>query len=300
MSANVTESVDGILNIDKPQGYTSHDVVARVRRLSGQRRVGHAGTLDPMATGVLLVCLGKATRLVEYLADGIKVYRATIRFGVVTDTWDAEGTVVARGDGEGLALAEIREALAAFVGQIEQVPPMYSALKHHGQPLYRLARRGVTIERRPRLVEIHRLEVLAWQPPDLVLQVTCSKGTYVRSLAHELGQRLGPGAHLAALTRIAVGRFGLQDAVALDTLMAQGADGSWRRHLLPIERGVGDLPGVVLDAEAVRRVAHGQALAFSGPEVSPVAAYDATGHLVAILERAADSWRPRKVFVTIT
>ena len=298
MSANATEPADGILNIDKPQGYTSHDVVARVRRLSGQRRVGHAGTLDPMATGVLLVCLGRATRLVEYLAEGSKVYRAAIRFGIVTDTWDAEGHVIAERDWQGLALAEIREALDAFVGQIEQAPPMYSALKHRGQPLYRLARRGVTIERRPRLVEIHRLEVLAGQPPDLVLQVSCSKGTYVRSLAHELGQRLGPGAHLAALTRIAIGRFCLQDAVALDTLMTQGGDGSWRQYLLPIERGVGDLPGVVLDAEAMQRVAHGQAVSFSGPAVSPVAAYDAAGHLVAILERAADSWRPRKVFLT--
>ncbi|MCD6519847.1 MAG: tRNA pseudouridine(55) synthase TruB, partial [Anaerolineae bacterium] len=180
--------VSGILNIDKPKGLTSHDVVDRVRRLAKQRRVGHAGTLDPLATGVLILCLGGATRIVEYLSESPKAYRATIRFGLVTDTWDLEGKVIEEREWQGLSLAEIQQVLSQFQGTIEQVPPMYSALKHQGKPLYKLARQGITVARKPRRVEIYRLSILDWRPPELVLEVECSKGTYIRSLAYELGQ----------------------------------------------------------------------------------------------------------------
>ena len=292
------EPITGILNIDKPQGHTSHDVVARVRRIADQRRVGHAGTLDPMATGVLVVCLGKATRVVDYVADGLKAYRATVRFGAVTDTWDAEGRVLSQQPWDGLGLSEVEQALSAFVGRIEQVPPMYSALKFHGQPLYRLARQGVTVAREPRIVEIQRVGLLNWRPPDLEIEVVCSKGTYVRSLAHDLGQRLGPGAHLASLTRTAVGPFCLKEAVSLDTLASGQADGSWREHLRPIEAALCHLPRVTVDADTAKRLAYGQGVSLSAPAAPRLCAYDDQGRLVAILRPDEALWRPHKVFVS--
>jgi len=182
------QRISGILNLDKPAGMTSHDVVVHVRRLLGVRKVGHAGTLDPMATGVLLICLGQATRVAEYLMRSDKVYRAEIRLGVATDTHDAEGKVIKTTQvtvGEG----EVREALASFVGQIEQVPPMYSALKRQGVPLYKLARRGIVVERKPRTVKIHQIKLLDWSPPLVTIEVTCSPGTYIRALARDLGLR---------------------------------------------------------------------------------------------------------------
>jgi len=183
------QQISGILNVNKPTGMTSHDVVDRVRRMTGQRRVGHTGTLDPLATGVLVVCLGQATRVAEYLmAD--KVYRAQLCLGVSTDTHDAKGEVIATAEvdvreEEGW---RIRKALASFVGSIQQVPPMYSALKRQGVPLYKLARQGITVEREPRPVQIHDIELLAWTPPLLVIRVDCSPGTYIRALARDLAR----------------------------------------------------------------------------------------------------------------
>jgi tRNA pseudouridine55 synthase len=288
----------GILNVDKPAGPTSHDVVARVRRLVPKMRVGHAGTLDPMATGVLVVCIGKATRLIEYVADADKRYRATIRLGVTTTTWDAEGEVDARRPIAGLALSTIEATLSRFVGAIEQVPPMYSALKRDGQPLYRLARRGVTVERKARRIEVYAIEVERWRPPDLVVQVHCSKGTYVRALAHDLGQALGVGAHLAALTRTAVGAFTIEDAVDLERLLAQRESGVWREHLLDPSVAVRRLPQATVDEEIARKIAYGQAAPLdvndNGPEA---AALDGGGRLLAVVRRDPESglWRPHKV-----
>jgi tRNA pseudouridine(55) synthase len=182
--------LSGILNVDKPAGMTSHDVVDAIRRLAGQRKVGHAGTLDPMATGVLLVCLGQATRVAEYLMRGRKRYRATVVLGAATDTYDGEGEIVSSGGPTDFSQEQIQAALAGFVGRIEQVPPLYSALKRDGQPLHRLARQGKTIELESRPVEIEEMSLLDWTSPSLVVELTCSPGTYVRSLAHDLGQRL--------------------------------------------------------------------------------------------------------------
>ncbi|RME76417.1 MAG: tRNA pseudouridine(55) synthase TruB, partial [Chloroflexi bacterium] len=254
------QNVSGILNIDKPKGLTSHDVVAQVRRLSRQRRVGHAGTLDPMATGVLLVCLGQATRLIEYLMQSQKQYRAVIRFGITTNTLDAEGEVTAVRDASGLTEADIRRVLPDFLGQIEQIPPAFSAIKQGGKPLYRLARAGQPVEVPPRQVVIESLEWVDWSPPDLTLDVTCSPGTYIRSLARDLGDALGVGAHLAGLTRTASGSWTLAEAVSLDTLHA-AADRSpegWRQYLQTPDRAVAHLPAVRLDADTARRVRHGQ------------------------------------------
>lgn len=292
--------VSGILNIDKPKGLTSHEVVRRVRRALRQQRVGHAGTLDPLATGVLVVCLGRAVRLTEYIADSLKTYKATIRFGLTTDTWDLEGQVIQSRPYDGLTLDTIREALPAFTGQITQLPPMYSALKRDGQPLYRLARQGIIVERSPRLVEIREIEVIEWLPPDLVVRIVCSKGTYIRSLAHDLGEALGIGATLAELTRLAVGDFRLEEAIPLEALLAMSADDTWRQHLLPMRAALGHMPGVRVDGERARRIRFGQpvSLEYDGDH-ELCYAYDETEQFLAILRRDHRSglWQPQKVLL---
>jgi tRNA pseudouridine55 synthase len=296
---------DGILNIDKPRGPTSHDVVETVRRLSGVRRVGHAGTLDPLASGVLLICVGRATRMAEYLMAGRKVYRAQIRLGVQTETYDAEGAVVAEAAVD-VAQADIETALARFRGEIVQVPPSYSAVKHHGVPLHRLARRGISVRARPRHVEVYDLRLTAWDHPDLVLEITCSAGTYVRTLAHDLGQDLGCGACLAGLMRLASGRFHVDEAVSLESLRgAAGAD-AWQDMLQPMDAALAHVPALQLDAELSVRICHGQAVAAPAPAVPiPCAGeenlarvYGPDGEFlaVAVYDRLASLWRPTKVF----
>ena len=285
---------DGILNLDKPQGWTSHDVVDRVRAVVGQRRVGHAGTLDPLATGVLLVCLGLATRVAEYLMASRKVYRARVRLGVATDTYDADGQVV-----EQRAVQVDREAVEAalggFRGPLLQVPPMYSALKRDGQPLHRLARRGVTVERDPRPVEVYRLEMVMWEPPELSLEVTCSPGTYVRALAHDLGQALGCGAHLAGLVRLASGAFRVEDALPLDGLTAE----SLRSALLPVDAALQDYPALHLDEAGARAVRSGRAVDGPPAQGTELArAYGPDGTFLAVLSYrpSGKCWHPSKVF----
>jgi len=292
------DDVSGVLNIDKPKGLTSYAVVSRLRRGLKQRRVGHAGTLDPLATGVLVVCLGRAVRLTEYVAENAKAYRATIRFGLTTTTWDLEGEVVERRAYDRLSLETIQQALPGFIGRIAQVPPMYSALKRGGQPLYRLARRGITVEREARLVEVQGIEVLSWQPPDLVLRIACSKGTYIRSLAHDLGQALGVGAVLADLARLAVGNLRLEEAISLEALLSEGHDGSWKRHLLPMRVALGEMPGVQVDEETARRISFGQSVSLDlAGDAMLSYAYDEGERLLAILKRDPESglWWPQKV-----
>ncbi|MFQ5812702.1 MAG: tRNA pseudouridine(55) synthase TruB [Anaerolineae bacterium] len=296
------QQISGILNIDKPAGMTSHDVVARVRQISGQRRVGHAGTLDPAATGVLVVCLGQATRVVEYLMASDKVYRARIRLGISTDTHDAEGEVTATAEVD-VRKDELRNALASFIGSIQQVPPMYSALKRKGVPLYKLARQGITVEREPRSVEIHNIELLDWMPPLLTIRVKCSPGTYIRALARDLGQELGCGAHLQSLTRLASGHFTLGEAVSLEAL----AQGNWREFIHPLDEALLDFEPLVVDAQAEKRIRQGQQVQVP-PLPPPIAggewrhelrrAYSQEGELIAILRYDPQTglWQPKKVF----
>ncbi len=288
--------VHGILNLAKPGGLTSHDVVKRVRAVARQRRVGHAGTLDPMATGVLLVCLGRATRLIEYLQASPKRYRARLRLGVVTDTYDAEGTVVE----ERPVMVDretVEAALEPLRGSILQVPPMYSALKRGGRRLYELARQGVTVEREPRPVEVYRLELTVWQPPELVLDVTCSSGTYIRSLAYDLGQALGCGAHLTSLVRLASGDFRLEDAVPLGELTGERLPDL----LLPLDAALRGYPTLHLDEAAARAVGFGQAVAGPPPEEETglARAYGPDGVLLAVMIYRPEQgdWQPRKVLV---
>jgi tRNA pseudouridine55 synthase len=295
--------LSGILNVDKPPGITSHDVVNAIRRVAGQRKVGHAGTLDPMATGVLLVCLGQATRVAEYLMARPKRYRATIALGTTTDTFDAQGEILGSGGRTDFTPEEIEWALASFLGRIEQVPPMHSALKRGGQALYRLARQGKTVELKPRPVEIEEVVILDWTPPSLVVEVACSPGTYVRSLAHDLGQRLGSGAHLAALIRLSSGRFTLEEAVSLERLEEAFQHGQEETYLLPLDEALFEWPAMIVSADDARRIAQGQAIqgdqpGNSGDGLSLRRVYSPDGDFLAIMayDPETGSWRPQKVF----
>ena len=308
--------MDALFNVYKPKGPTSHDVVARVRRAGGVKRVGHAGTLDPLAEGVLVVACGQATRLVEYLAGLDKAYRAQVTFGVETTTYDAEGEVVQERPIDDLPASRIEAVLAAFRGPIQQRPPAYSAVSVGGKRLHELARRGEVAEAPLRSVEITRLDLLAWAPPVATLDVECTKGTYVRSLAHDLGQALGCGAHLSGLVRLRVGGFLAHNAVPLSDLEQRLRDGRWQAIALPPDAAVAHLPRVALDAGSAARLAHGLAVA-AGAGVPPVPpdvqpgdlgrAYGPDGEFLAIvrlgrLVRQESSgydllvWRPEKVF----
>lgn len=286
--------MDGILNLDKPQGLTSHDVVARVRAVARQRRVGHAGTLDPLASGVLVVCLGRATRLAEYLMASPKRYWAEARLGVATDSYDAAGQVVAERPVR-VSREEVEAALERFRGTILQVPPMVSALKRDGKRLYELARQGIEVERAARPVEISELKLASWAPPDLALEVTCSAGTYVRSLVHDLGQLLGCGAHVTALVRLASGDFRLEDALPLAELTPERLPSA----LLPLDAGLGRYPALHLDERAARAVRLGQTVPAEGAAAGLARAYGPDGALLAMLAYMPEKgvWQPRKVLV---
>jgi tRNA pseudouridine55 synthase len=290
----------GFLNIDKPSGMTSHDVVVRIRRLSGQRRVGHAGTLDPAATGVLVVALGGATRLIEYVQhQTLKRYLAAVCLGATTTTDDADGEVVVQQPLPPLDRAMIEEALAPLRGTIWQTPPMYAALHHQGRRLYALARAGVTVEPPPRQVHIERLELVEYQPPLLTLDVVCGSGTYIRALARDLGVALGCGAHLAALRRTAVGAFRVEDAISLHVLEEEvhaDAHEALRRRLLPPEIAVADWHALRLDEEQARRIRHGLAIPAPADAPSQTRAHAPDGTLLALLRYDGSHWRPIKVF----
>lgn len=286
--------VDGFLVVDKPSGPTSHDVVARVRRAAGIKKVGHAGTLDPMATGVVVVALGRATRLIRFVQDLPKEYVATARFGESTDTLDADGSVVDRRPME-VGLEEVRGVVPRFTGSIMQVPPMVSALKVGGRRLYDLAREGKEVERAPRMVQVHEIEILEVGPPpypEVTLRVRCGKGTYIRSLAADMAAALGGGAHLIALRRTAVGHLGLSQAVAMDELPDQ-----WSASLLPPLEGLAGMPRVQVPRDLVVAVGNGRPLPpVDGIEDGAfVAVTDPSGGLLAVYRQAGTAARPEVV-----
>lgn len=291
--------MNGIFNIDKPAGMTSHDVVAVIRKASGETRVGHAGTLDPMATGVLLVCIGQATRVVEYLTDHDKKYRARIRLGIETDTYDATGTVIAERP-VSATQEEVQSALGSLTGKLLQQPPAYSAIKQNGVPLYKLARRGIEVETDPRQIEIYSIQLAESTLPDLVIDVHCSKGTYIRSLAHDLGEHLQCGGHLTALTRTASGQFTLENSVPLDQLRDAFANNFAEPYLNPIDEALLQFEAIVVDPGTVKRIQQGSALVCERPYSTPLLrVYSTLGELIALMERgsAPDSWKPKKVFL---
>lgn len=290
--------VDGVLVVDKPGGMTSHDVVAQVRRAAGQRKVGHAGTLDPDATGVLVVCLGRATRLVPFLQASQKTYDARLRLGATTSTLDASGEVLTTSDASPVDEPALCAALTSFVGTIEQVPPMVSAVKVGGERLHVKARRGEEVERPSRTVTIHDVILEDFVPgerAEAAFLVRCSSGTYVRTLAADVGERLGVGAHLVALRRLGSGRFSLEEAVDLDKVAELGAQGRLAEALLSLADAVGDYPRLDLDTSAAIALRHGRTLAPTGHD-GPVAAIDPDGHLVAMVADRDGGARPLAVF----
>lgn len=314
----------GILNIDKPAGWTSHDVVGKVRRLLHQKRVGHAGTLDPAATGVLLVCVGQATRVAEFLMAGRKVYRAVVQLGLETDTYDLDGAVVASAAVPPLTAADLTQALAHFTGALSQIPPAYSAIKQAGVPAYRKARRGEAVELAPRPVTIHDITLRGWQSPQLTLDVTCDPGTYIRSLAHDLGQALGCGAVLAQLIRLQSGAFRLEDAVSLAGLAAAADADQVARYLHPLQAALADLTPVPVDAALSQRLLQGQAIpaipvadwpigrveaandcastgsagVCAAPRLGYALTADGTVQAILAYDSEVNVWRPKKVFGT--
>jgi tRNA pseudouridine55 synthase len=292
--------VDGILNIDKPQGWTSHDVVAWIRRVLKVKRVGHAGTLDPLATGVLLVCVGQATRVAEYLMASDKTYRAEIQLGTITETYDTDGEVVeTRPLPADLDRSAIWIALGRFVGDIMQAPPAYSAIKQDGVPLHRRARRGEVVRPVARPVCIHSIQLIDWAPPCLTIDVTCDPGTYIRSLAHDLGQALGPGGALSALRRTRSGSFLADDALGPEAVAEAYRAGEIDHHLQPMNVALSRLAPVPVTEDEIRRLRNGQPIPGHAANLTrPGYAVSDGGALVAILrpEPARGEWWPDKVF----
>jgi tRNA pseudouridine55 synthase len=303
-SQDVKNAISGALVVDKPVGMTSHDVVQAIRNGTNLRRAGHTGTLDPRASGVLVILVGPAVRLSEYVSASDKRYQAIIRLGGTTDTFDAEGAVTPRQDPSTVTEAQFEAALQTFVGEIEQTPPPYSAVKVQGRKAYEMARNGEEVDLAPRKITVHHLEVLEWTPPEVVIDVHCSSGTYVRSLANDLGVKLGCGAYLVGLRRTKSGRFSLRDSVPLRKLQEAFAAGNWYQYLIPAAEALGDWPAVELSPDEVEGVRHGHRVKVAGePDVTKVRGVSTQGELVALMEMVINEdgsreWQPKKVFFT--
>ena len=290
--------VSGVLVVDKPIGLTSHDVVQIIRRGSGIRRAGHTGTLDPRASGVLVVLIGPAVRLSEYVSASDKRYQATIRLGSTTNTFDAEGEITSSSPVDELPEEEFDAILQQYVGEIQQTPPPYSAVKVKGRKAYEMARKGEEVKLEPRTINVYSLEVLEWAPPEAVIDVYCSSGTYVRSLANDLGESLGTGAHLIGLRRTKSGRFTLRDAVPLRRLQESFDAGNWYEFLIPAAEALGDWPMIELNADDVELVRHGHRVPAEPGLEGMVRGVSEQGDLVALMEldEEKQEWQPRKVF----
>ena len=285
-------SIDGILIFDKPLGMSSNQALQKVRWLFNANKGGHTGSLDPLASGVLPLCLGEATKFSQYLLDADKAYITEARLGMTTTTGDAEGDVLEMKP-VNISLADVEANLAQFTGDIEQIPPMYSALKHEGQPLYKLARAGETVERKPRAVTISVLKILGLEGDRLQLEVHCSKGTYIRTLVEDLGAALGCGAHVASLRRTVAGPFDLSQSVTLEALEALHAEGgaeSLDHLLLPMDSGLQDWPILELTEQTAYYLNHGQAVRVPGsPAFCKVRLRDASGRFLGIGEMTEDA-----------
>jgi len=296
-------SIDGILNVNKPEGKTSYNVVSRLKRLSGEKHVGHTGTLDPIATGVLPICFGQATRITQFLTDSSKTYLAQIELGIITDTFDKQGEIVERRDPSAVTVTQIEEALTHFHGVINQVPPIYSALKHQGRRYYELARAGIPIKLKPRQVEISNLELLNFQPPLITINVDCSKGTYIRSLAHDLGQYLSCGAHLKDLSRLRCGSFYIEDALSLPQIEDAFHKDAWEELLYSVDSPLSSWKAIIVDKGKELAIRNGRSLPLEETSLSSekyCRAYNLDGNFIAILHFIPEKklWHPDKVFST--
>ena len=297
-------SAHGFLNLYKPAGITSMEALRRVKRVAGQRKkVGHAGTLDPLAEGVLPICFGQATRLMEQVVSGRKRYRMVMRLGATSTTYDAEGDITENPARVRLTRSEVAAALVNFVGCIEQVPPMYSAIKVDGRRLYELARSGREVERSPRPVQVYEIRIDEISLPDLRLTVDCGRGTYLRSIAHDLGQTLGCGAYVTELQRLSCGRFKAEDGVTLARLQDSAATSDWRVHLQPVDWALRDYPALRVSGDQAAAIKQGRAIWTESDTLSIEAldmrrAYNPDGVFLALLQFQAETgcWQPRRVF----
>ena len=283
--------------VDKPVGLTSHEVVQIVRRGTSIRRAGHTGTLDPRASGVLVILIGPAVRLSEYVSASDKRYQAVIQLGKSTDTYDADGRTLATNPVT-ITEEQFEEVLQQFVGEIEQVPPPYSAIKVRGRKAYEMAREGEDFDLQPRKINVYSLELLEWDPPEAVIDVYCSSGTYIRSLANDIGNELGCGAHLVGLRRTKSGRFTLRDAVPLRKLREAFYNGTWYQYVIPAAEALSDWPSVALSDEAVDAVRHGHRIPAEAGIGKMARGISMEGDLVALLEfdPTTSEWQPKKVF----
>jgi tRNA pseudouridine55 synthase len=295
--ANLNNTISGVLVVDKPVGLTSHDVVQIVRKGTNIRRAGHTGTLDPRASGVLVILLGPAVRLSEYVSASDKRYQAVVRLGTRTDTYDADGRILSTSP-VNVTEEQFEAALKNFIGTIEQVPPPYSAVKIKGRKAYEMAREGEEVDLSPRTIQVYNLELLEWAQPEAVIDVYCSSGTYVRSLAHDLGEALGCGAHLVGLRRTKSGRFTLRDAVPLRKLREQFENGTWYQLVIPAAEALSDWPAIDLTGDEVESIRHGHRVP-GDPSLGKMArGISQQGELVALLEFDDETkeWQPKKVF----
>ena len=299
------KTIDGFLNLYKEPGPTSMEAVRRIKRLTGQRkRVGHGGTLDPIAEGVLPICFGQATRLMEHVTSSARSYRMDVRLGVATTTYDREGEVVRTADPSNVDRGAVETALQPFMGEFEQTPPMYSALKVGGKRLYDLARSGIEVERKPRTVFISRMEIVEMALPSVVIEVDCGRGAYMRSLAHDLGEALSCGAYLEGLVRLRSGPFSVEDSVKLETLQEAEEEDGWRGHLKPPDFVLLHLRSVTVGKAAERYLRNGNPIKLP-PHLSAYAgymerhrAYSEDGRFLAVVryDRSRDEWQPNRVF----
>jgi len=291
-------TVSGVLVVDKPIGITSHDVVQIVRNGTRIKRAGHTGTLDPRASGVLVVLLGPAVRLSEYVSAEDKRYHAVIQLGKKTDTFDEEGSITGTSPVDDITAEQFEEALKGFIGEIEQVPPPYSAVKVNGHKAYELARKGEEVELEPRIIHVHSLELLEWDSPQALVDVHCSSGTYVRSLANDLGEILKCGAMLAGLRRTKNGKFTLNDAIPLRKLTEAFQDGTWYKYLIPAAEALDEWPTINLTDEEIDLVRHGHRIKREEKIGDMARAITEQGELVALMQFDEESgeYQPKKVF----
>ncbi len=296
--------IDGIINVYKEKGFTSHDVVAKLRGILHQKKIGHTGTLDPDATGVLPVCLGKATKICELLTEKRKTYQAVLLLGKVTDTQDITGTVLSEG-AVTCSPEEAREAVLSFLGEYEQIPPMYSALKVGGKKLYELAREGVEVERKARKVFLEEIQIQSVELPRISFQVTCSKGTYVRTLCHDIGQKLDCGGCMEELIRTQASGFSIEDSLTLDQIEACVADGTFHSRVLPVEAFFRDLPERKTKQKFDRFLYNGNPVSDDQLETGTVLTeaagdiriYDSQGVFIGIYMPVGQGrWKPKKMF----
>ena len=287
----------GVLVVDKPIGLTSHQVVQVIRRGTNIKRAGHTGTLDPRASGVLVVLVGPAVRLSEYISAEDKRYQATIKLGEKTDTYDGDGVITGTSE-VNVTREEFEKALQGFVGEIEQVPPPYSAIKVKGRRAYDMARKGEEVVLEPRTIHVYSLEVVEWNLPEVVVDVHCSSGTYVRSLAYDLGEKLGCGANLTGLRRVKSGSFTLKDAQPLRNLAEAFENNSWFRYLIPAADALSEWPSITLNNEEVDLVRHGHRIPREELFDGQVRAITEQGELVALMEADVETseYKPKKVF----